>query len=76
LKLRYADSRGIFIFFATGRPYHEVAAALAAKGFVIGRPFPSLDRWVRISIGLPAENSAARQPLPNCSLDAKFLQGH
>jgi histidinol-phosphate aminotransferase len=43
MKLRYADSRGNFVFFETGWPHVEVAAALAAKGLVIGRPFPPLN---------------------------------
>jgi histidinol-phosphate aminotransferase len=60
LKLRHADSRANFVFFETGRPQQEVAAALAAKGIEIGRAFPPLDNWVRISIGLPEENAMAR----------------
>ncbi len=60
LNIRHSDSRGNFVFFDAGRPHHEVAAALAAKGIDIGRPFPPLDTWVRISIGLPHDNAAAR----------------
>jgi histidinol-phosphate aminotransferase len=60
LKLRHADSRGNFVFFETGRPHHEVMAALRAKGVEVGRAFPPFDRWVRISIGLPEENAMAR----------------
>lgn len=60
LKLRHADSRGNFVFFETGRPHQEIAAALRARGIDIGRAFPPLDRWARISIGLPRENAMAR----------------
>jgi histidinol-phosphate aminotransferase len=60
LKLRHADSRGNFVFFETGRPHQEVAAALGARGIEIARAFPPFDRWVRISIGLPHENALAR----------------
>ena len=60
LKLRHSDSRGNFVFFETGRPHREVAEALGAKGIEIGRAFPTYDRWVRISIGLPEENALAR----------------
>jgi histidinol-phosphate aminotransferase len=60
LKLRYSDSRANFVFFETGRPQREISAALAAKGIDIGRAFPPLDNWVRISIGLPEENAMAR----------------
>jgi len=60
LKLRYADSRGNFVFFETGRPHEEFAPALRSKGVDIGRPFAPLDKWARISIGLPKENALAR----------------
>jgi histidinol-phosphate aminotransferase len=60
LKLRHAESRANFVFFETGRPQREIAAALAAKGIDIGRAFPPLENWVRISIGLPEENAMAR----------------
>ena len=60
LKLRYSDSRGNFVFFETRRPQQEIAGALRAKGIEIGRAFPPLDHWTRISIGLPEENTLAR----------------
>jgi len=60
LKFRYSDARGNFVFFETGRPQQEIAAALRAKGIDIGRAFPPLDHWARISIGLPEENAVAR----------------
>jgi len=60
LKLRYSDARGNFVFFETGRPHQEIAAALRAKGIDIGRAFPPLEHWARISIGLPHENTMAR----------------
>lgn len=60
LKLQHSDSRGNFVFFETGRPHRDVAAALGARGIEIGRAFPPLDHWARVSIGLPAENALAR----------------
>jgi histidinol-phosphate aminotransferase len=60
LKLRHSDSRGNFVFFETGRPHQEIAATLRARGIEIGRAFPPLDHWTRISIGLPRENAMAR----------------
>jgi histidinol-phosphate aminotransferase len=60
LKLRHTDARGNFVFFETGRPHQEVAIALLAKGIDIGRAYPPLDRWARISIGLPQENAITR----------------
>jgi histidinol-phosphate aminotransferase len=60
LEIRHTDSRGNFVFFDAGRPQQRVAAALRAKGIDVGRAFPPLDQWTRISIGLPDENTLAR----------------
>jgi histidinol-phosphate aminotransferase len=59
LGLHRSDSQGNFVFFGTGRPHEEIAAAFLAHGVQIGRSFPPLDRWIRISIGLPEENTLA-----------------
>jgi histidinol-phosphate aminotransferase len=61
LGVRFTESHGNFVFFDSGRPHQVVAAALAAEGIDIGRAFPPLDTWVRISIGLPEHNAVARQ---------------
>jgi histidinol-phosphate aminotransferase len=63
LNLRHSDSRGNFVFFETSRPHQDIAAALGARGIDIGRAFPPLDHWVRISIGLPEENALARHAI-------------
>jgi histidinol-phosphate aminotransferase len=60
LKLDYAESRANFVFFNAGRPHDVVARALAKRGIDIGRAFPPLDSWVRVSIGRSEENAAAR----------------
>ena len=60
LKLRHTDSRANFVFFETGMPNAEFAAALLKQGVAIGHAFPPYDRWARISIGLPQENATAR----------------
>jgi len=60
LGLRRTDSQGNFVYFDTGRPHAEVAAALQAEGVVIGRAFPPYATWVRITIGLPEENARAQ----------------
>jgi histidinol-phosphate aminotransferase len=60
-KVRYTESHGNFVFFDSGRPHQAVAAALAARGIDIGRAYPPLDTWVRISISLPEDNAIARQ---------------
>jgi histidinol-phosphate aminotransferase len=61
--LQHSDSRGNFVFFETGRPHRDVAAVLGARGIEIGRSFPPLDHWARISIGLPQENALARDAI-------------
>ncbi len=63
MQLRYSDSRGNFVFFETPRLHADVAAALLAKDIAIGRAFPPLDHWVRISIGLPEENVLAQKAI-------------
>lgn len=51
LKLPYLDSHANFIFFQSGRDIKELNAAMLEKGFRIGRPFPPLNDWCRISTG-------------------------
>jgi histidinol-phosphate aminotransferase len=57
---KYTASAGNFVFFETGLPPTEFAAALLKKGVEIRRAYPHYDRWARISIGLPKENAVAR----------------
>jgi len=72
LGLRHTDARGNFVFFESGRPHAELAAAMRARGVEIGRSFPPLEGWTRISVGLPEENALAQSILrdvlhPNAS---------
>jgi histidinol-phosphate aminotransferase len=57
---RHSDARGNFVFFETGQPHETVATHLLNEGIEIARAFSPYDTWVRISIGLPAENARAR----------------
>jgi histidinol-phosphate/aromatic aminotransferase/cobyric acid decarboxylase-like protein len=50
---------GNFVFFESGYAHQELATAFLAQGIDVGRSFPPLDRWARISIGLPEENERA-----------------
>jgi histidinol-phosphate aminotransferase len=61
LNVRHSDARGNFVFFESGRPHAEFSAGLRSKGIDIGRAFSPLDKWARISIGLPSENDMARK---------------
>jgi histidinol-phosphate aminotransferase len=60
---RRTDSRGNFVFFETGQPHEAIAAQLMSEGIEIARAFPPYDHWVRISIGLAAENARARDAI-------------
>jgi len=65
LKLRRTDSHGNFVFFESGLAHETLAAAFLHEGIDIGRAFPPLDRWARISIGLPGQNERAIGVLQN-----------
>jgi histidinol-phosphate aminotransferase len=55
-KVRHSDARASFVFFESARGQAEIARSLAAEGIEIGRAFPPLLNWTRISLGLPGEN--------------------
>lgn len=44
-----------FFMVKTGHPAKEVIAGFAAQKVLIGRPFPPMLDWVRVSMGLPDE---------------------
>jgi histidinol-phosphate aminotransferase len=54
--VRHSEARASFVFVQSARGQAEVAAALAAEGIEIGRAFPPLLDWTRISLGLPDQN--------------------
>jgi histidinol-phosphate aminotransferase len=51
LKMEYATSSTNFVFFKTGRPIEAVHADFMKQGVQVGRPFPPLTDWCRVSIG-------------------------
>lgn len=53
---RHSDSRASFVFFQPNGSAERARAAFAAASIQIGRPFPPLQDWLRITIGRPAEN--------------------
>lgn len=58
LGLRHTDSRASYVFFQSRLPAQGVRDALAARGLVVGKAFPPLDDWIRITIGTAAETDA------------------
>lgn len=51
LGLRYVKSHCNFVFFHTGRPVQQLIGKMADKKVQVGRPFPPLTDWCRISTG-------------------------
>ena len=51
LGLEYIPSHTNFVFFKTGRPIQELIPAMQKENVLIGRPFPPLYEWARISTG-------------------------
>lgn len=53
--LSYLESHTNFIFFRSGRPIEKLQEQMRAKGILIGRPFPPMLEWCRISTGTREE---------------------
>jgi histidinol-phosphate aminotransferase len=60
---RYAEPQGNFVFFETGMPAQEFQAKMRGEGVSVGRPFPPLLNWARVTIGLPEEMAACHRAL-------------
>lgn len=71
LGLKRTQSHASFVFFQTDTTQKEVAAALLKRGIDIGRGYPPLDNWVRISIGTPRDNTLAIDALRDILLEGK-----
>jgi histidinol-phosphate aminotransferase len=51
LNLRYVPSHTNFVFFHAKRPVNDVINDMVAQGIRVGRPFPPLTDWCRVSTG-------------------------
>lgn len=51
LGLRYLPSQANFVFFQSGMDISLLGGAMYERGLIIGRPFPPLLDWCRISTG-------------------------
>lgn len=51
LGMEYVPSACNFVFFKTGRPISEVYADYMKQGVKVGRPFPPMLDWCRVSMG-------------------------
>jgi histidinol-phosphate aminotransferase len=57
-KVAMVPSYANFAMVKTGRPVKEMMAAFKQQGVLIGRPFPPMLEWVRVTFGLPEEMKA------------------
>lgn len=51
LNLPYIPSHTNFVFFQSGQDINQLIPKMLAKEVIIGRPFPPLNNWCRISTG-------------------------
>jgi histidinol-phosphate aminotransferase len=63
LGLEYQPSHTNFVFFKTGRPIVTLNEQMRDKGVLVGRPFPPLTDWCRISTGTIEEVKRFNQAL-------------
>lgn len=59
----HAEPHGNFVFFRTGMPAQDFIARMRAEGVEVGRPFPPLLDWARVSIGLPEEMAVCHRAM-------------
>jgi len=55
LNLPYINSHSNFVFFKTGRPINDMIVLMKKENILIGRPFPPMYNWARISTGTMKE---------------------
>ncbi len=65
LKLPYVQSHANFVFFDTGRNINKVQADFEAQGIRVGRPFPPLNTWCRVSTGKIKEMQTLQKAMMN-----------
>ena len=53
--LRSLDSQTNFILLSVGRPGKEVANMLRAHGVLVTAGYPSFEKYIRVSLGLPGD---------------------
>ncbi|MDX1941678.1 MAG: histidinol-phosphate transaminase, partial [Saprospiraceae bacterium] len=58
LKMPYIKSHANFVFFNSGKEVSEMNKIMAEKGIMVGRPFPPLSKWLRVSTGKVEEVEA------------------
>ena len=54
-KLKVIPSHANFIMVQTGRPVRDMITHFRGQQIAIGRPFPPMEQYIRVSLGLPNE---------------------
>ncbi len=54
-RIRYVPSSANFVFFYTGREVGGLIDAMRQRGIAVGRPFPPLTDWMRVTVGTEEE---------------------
>jgi histidinol-phosphate aminotransferase len=62
-KIGFIPPQANFMMIETGRDAREMQSLMLAKGVAIGRPFPPMDKMIRVSIGTDAEMAKFRSTL-------------
>lgn len=60
---KYAEPQGNFVFFQTGMPIKSFQEKMKDEGVIVGRPFPPMLDWARVTIGLPEEMAVCHAAL-------------
>ena len=55
---RYIPSEANFVMIDVGGDVVPIGEAFRARGILVGRKFPSMPNWLRVSIGTPAQTEA------------------
>lgn len=63
LGLEYIKSHTNFVFFKSGRDIVKLNAQMKDEGVLIGRPFPPLLKWCRISTGMTSDVEKFKEAL-------------
>jgi histidinol-phosphate aminotransferase len=57
-KVKLVPSQANFVMAHTGRPAREVIVHFRQRNILVGRPFPPMETYLRVSLGRPAEMQA------------------
>ncbi|HVN75551.1 MAG TPA: histidinol-phosphate transaminase [Thermoanaerobaculaceae bacterium] len=57
-KRRFIPSEANFVMIETGRDVAPIIAAFKARKILVGRRFPAMPTWLRVSVGTPQEMAA------------------